>query len=153
MTRIQLSENLFLDEYIPKDTYMAFQTKGSKFYGMPYMTYMGILKRKINPNLIKSDQMLRDKFGPVTLNDWWDGGRFQFRGWRPTWYKEGGELSDHREGNASDKVFKNFDAKVIRDYIKENYVSLGITIIEDNVSWLHSAVSFTDNKSLVIVNP
>ena len=38
-------------------------------------------------------------------------------------------------------------------YIKENYVSLGITIIEDNVSWLHSAVSFTDTKSLVIVNP
>lgn len=153
MHRIQLTPNLFLDEYIPKETYVAFQTKGSKFNGMSYDAYMSILIRKLNPKLIASDQKLREQFGPVTLNDWWDDGRYNFRGWRPTWYKEGGELSDHREGNASDKVFKNFDSEVVRDYIRKNYLSLGITIIEDKVGWVHTAVSNTGTRNLVIVNP
>lgn len=153
MKRIQLTPNLFLDEYIPKDTYVAFQTKGSKFNGMPYDVYVNILIRKLNPKLIEADQKLREEFGPVTINNWWEGGKRNFSGWRPIWCNVGGDLSDHREGNASDKLFKNFDAEVVRDFIRKNHLSLGITIIEDNVSWVHSAVSNTGTRSLTIVNP
>lgn len=151
MKRVQLSENLWLDEYIPKSLYEKPYIKGDRWYGRAD-AFNAVLIRKLNQRLILADQMLREKFGPVTLNDWWIGGRFNERGLRLCGTSTGAELSDHFQGNASDKVFKNATAEEVRDYIKKNWKILGITIIEADTGWVHSSVAWVkDQKSLVIV--
>ena len=151
MKRVQLSDNLWLDEYIPKSLYIRPYTKGDYWYGRED-AFFNVLIRKLNERLIFSDQMLRNKFGPVTLNNWWNGGRFNERGLRVCGTSTGAELSDHFQGNASDKVFKNATAEEVRDYIKLNWKVLGITIIEADTNWVHSSVAWVLNqKSLLIV--
>lgn len=135
--RIQLSKNLYLDEYIPKDLYLS-------------STQEELIKL-INPKLIKSDQMLRDIFGLVTINNWWNGGDRNYSGYRPANCKIGARFSDHKKGTASDKLFKNATANDVRKYICENdnYKKLGITKIEMNVSWVHTSVQYTGKPQIL----
>jgi len=139
MEQIQISKNFFLDEYIPKEHY--------------YLGY-NILIRKLNPKLIESDQMLRDQFGEVTINNWSLNGSRNFSGWRPYDCNFPCGYSDHREGNASDKLF-TVDRDDVIKYIKENYKELGITIIEDfpGMTWVHTSVAYTGKDELIIVSP
>jgi len=144
MDRISLSTNLFLDEYIPKDEYMKWKDTPE------------VLIRKLNPALIRADQLLRDIFGPITINTWWDGGDKIHSGWRPITCTEGAAFSDHREGNASDKTFSNATAEEVREYLKKdlNWKWLGITVIEDGISWVHTSVAWVrDQNQLWIVEP
>jgi len=151
--RVKLTENLYLDEYIPFQMYKRYMTKGDKYYGWG-VKYLELLCRKINKNLVESDQKLRDIFGAVTINDWWIGKETNFRGLRYAGCNVGTELSDHYQGNASDKHFKDYDANEIRDYIKKQWKQIGITIIEDNISWVHTSVAWIpDQKALKIVYP
>ena len=140
MKRIQLTTNLFLDEYIPKDLYLKFQNK-------PH-----ILISLLDDRLIKSDQMLRDKFGPMTINNWWSGGDRNWSGLRTPDSPYYSMTSQHSYGRASDKLFK-VSAQEVREYIKQNWKQIGITRIEDNVSWVHSDVGFTQLDSLLIFTP
>lgn len=143
--RIKLAENLYLDEYIPKDLYLRFLDKKDRLYGN-----FGILFRKLNKDLIRADQMLRDKFGPVKINDWWHGGSRSNCGLRIPGTSVGAELSDHFQGNASDKNFSDADSETVRNYIRKNFVTLGITIIEKNVTWVHSSVAWTRQPNVLI---
>ena len=59
MDRIQLTTNLYLDEYIPRELYMLHQHKPHGLVGL------------LDSRLINSDQLLRTKFGQVTINNWW----------------------------------------------------------------------------------
>ncbi len=148
MKRIQLTNNLNLDEYIPRDIYMR---EGFSDYSMyPDDIWIAILKRKLNPELIRADQKLRELFGPVIINNWWHGGEREYSGFRPVNCSVGSQLSDHREGNASDKIFQNYPAQEVRDYIKKHHDELGITLIEANVNWVHSAVSWIDNPIKIV---
>lgn len=143
MERIALSKNLYLDEYIPKDIYLKYSP--------------AVLLRKINPKLVAADQILRDMFGVVQLNNWWiakPGEKvYNYRGWRPATCREGGVLSDHREGNASDKMFVNYDEQEVQEWVKKNYVRLGVTILEESVGWVHTSVAYTGRSDLWIVKP
>ncbi|MBA7553063.1 hypothetical protein ES705_45648 [subsurface metagenome] len=150
MNRIELSKNLYLDEYIPEEVYnLKLKTWGK--------AWINVLRRKINPLLISSDQFLRDQFGPVSINTWWNGGTHNLSGLRFTGYKPRGssDWSDHFQGNASDKSFKNASAQEVRDWLKksQNWKRAGVTIIEENVSWVHTSVSWTDLNTLKIVKP
>ena len=140
MKRVQLTPNLFLDEYIPKDAYLKYQNK-------PH-----ILISLLDDRLIKSDQMLRDKFGPITINNWWVGGDRNWSGLRTTDSPYYSMTSQHSYGRASDKLFK-VSSQEVREYIKQNWKQLGITRIEDNVSWVHSDVGFTQLDTLLIFAP
>lgn len=135
--RIQLSKNLFLDEYIPKELYLKAENAEE-------------LIKLINPKLIEADQKLRDVFGPVTINNWWGSGDRNYSGFRPINCKIGAKGSDHKFGNASDKIFKNATADQVRKYIRKEFKNLGITKIEDDVSWVHSSVAKTDVSYLKI---
>ena len=140
MKRVQLTPNLFLDEYIPKDLYLKYQNK-------PH-----ILISLLDDRLIKSDQMLRDKFGSVTINNWWSGGDRNWSGLRTPNSPYYSMTSQHSYGRASDKLFK-VSSQEVREYIKQNWKQLWITRIEDNVSWVHSDVGFTQLDSLLIFTP
>jgi hypothetical protein len=145
MERIELSTNLFLDEYIPKAEYMEFKDSP------------GVLIRKLNPALIRADQLMRDVFGPVEINNWWDDGEKEFSGWRPSGCKTGAALSDHHEGNASDKTFKNATPEEVREWLKNgNWQRLHITVIEEfeGMDWVHTSVAWVkDQTQLWIVKP
>lgn len=134
-TRIKVSKDFYLDEYIPKDLYL---------HADDPQVLLGLVSEK----LIESDQKLRDHFGPATINNWWNGGDRVYSGFRPYDCKIGAVNSDHKKGRASDKLFANATPDEVRAYIKENWKELDITKIEEGVSWVHSSVETTGLKTL-----
>lgn len=138
--RIAITTNLFLDEYIPKELYLKFEKN-------PHIL-LGLLDRK----LIQADQKLRDEFGPVTINNWWNGGDRNWSGLRTSDSPNFSETSQHTFGRASDKLF-NVPAEEVRKYIEKNYLDLGITCIELKVNWVHSDVRFHTFGGLLRVTP
>jgi len=154
INRVKLTENLYLDEYIPFQLYKRYVTVGDRFNLWSVNQYMELLCRKISPKLIEADQKLRDRFGPVTINTWWGGGDYDFRGFRTSGCGFGTELSDHYQGRASDKTFKKYSAEEVREDIKKNWQEYGISIIEEDVTWVHTSVAWVpDQKQLKIVKP
>lgn len=153
MERIQLTSNLYLDEYIPRELYLEYQFTPNKLIGL------------LDNRLLNADQQLRNKFGSVTINNWWGlndveyregrkaGIIFNERGFRKDTTSVGAGLSQHKYGRGSDKIFKNATSDEVREYIKKNYLTLGITCIEDKVTWVHSDVRFLIGNNLLIVNP
>lgn len=153
LNRVRLSANLCLHEYIPFSLYKRYVTPGDKYFGWGD-NFLYLLCRKIDHNLVASDQKLCDQFGPVIINNWWNGGSFNNRGFRVNGCGVGTELSDHYQGRASDKSFVNYSAEEVREYIQEHWQALGISIIESDVTWVHTSVAWIPNQTqLKIVKP
>lgn len=141
MDRIQLTTNIYLDEYISKDLYLK------------HCKNPQILMGLIDSRVVKADQMLRDKFGSVTINNWWIDGPRQWSGLRTKESPDYSPTSQHSFGRASDKLFTHVDAETVRKYIMEHWRELGITCIEAGVSWVHSDVRQWQGDSILIVRP
>lgn len=146
MTRIKLTDNLFLDEYIPKELYEKYKHKPHRLIAM------------LDSRMIKFDQALRERFGRVTINNWASGGSRQWSGIRTPDSSYYSFTSQHSWGRASDKLFKDASAEEVRSEIIENFDSkwkeFGVTCLEDNVSWVHSDFRMlSDNLDLLIVTP
>ena len=142
MNRIKLTNNLFLDEYIPRELYLKYKHKPHILIGL------------LDKAMVNADQMLRDHFGPVTINNWWNGGDRNWSGIRTPDSSYYSPTSQHPWGRASDKLFRDAIADEVRNYIKINWRELGITCIEDNVNWVHSDTRFIlNNQDLLIVYP
>lgn len=63
---------------------------------------------------------LREKWGPITVNNWfWDGPR-QWSGLRTEETHYGSQYSQHRFGRAFDCVFHEIDDEDVRQYILAN---------------------------------
>ena len=139
--RIELYPGLFLDEYIPKDLYLKFENKPQ------------ILIGALDEKLLKADFLLRTCFGPVIINNWWNGGQFNERGLRNPFTTTGAAMSQHKFGRASDKSFTKATAEEVREYIKIHWKELGITCIEDEVSWVHSDVRYVLNQTELLIVP
>jgi len=137
--REQLTANLFLDEYIPKELYLKYQKNPLILAGL------------IDRQMVRADQLLRNQFGPVTINNWWNDGDRQWSGLRTIDSPDFSETSQHTFGRASDKIFKDVIVWEVCKYIKKNWRVLGITCIEQNVSWVHSDVrTYKDYKLLIV---
>jgi hypothetical protein len=92
----------------------------------------------LDERALKTLDQLREKFGPVTVNDWSWGGANEYRGYREPSCGIGAQYSQHRFGRGFDCSFRNVSADQVRDYILSNPEEfLFITSIEMNVSWLH----------------
>lgn len=141
MKRIQLTNNLYLDEYIPKELYL-------KYVGQEH-----ILTGLIDKRLVMADQALRNKFGVVTINNWWHGGERNESGLRIPGQKHYSPTSQHAFGRASDKLFRDALPEEVRKYIKSHWNELGITAIEDGVDWVHSDVRWNKGSGLLIFKP
>lgn len=139
--RIQLTANLYADEYIPRELYLKYLHKPHLLIGM------------LDKRLVKADQLLRDKFGLVTINNWIHGGDRQWSGIRTPESPDYSFLSQHSWGRASDKIFRDATSEEVRDYIAKNWQTLGITCIEANVDWVHSDVRWWTGNELLIVYP
>jgi len=140
MKRVKLTDNLFLDEYIPKDLYEKYAHKPHILIGL------------IDKRLVQADQMLRNEFGSVIINTWVSGGERNWSGIRTPDSPYYSATSQHPYGRASDKIF-TVSAEEVREYIKMNWRTLGITCIEDGVDWVHSDVRYWNKDELLIVTP
>ena len=131
MDRIKISSSFYLDEYLPKDIYLKYIKKKPH-----YLSWM------IDERLVDSDQKLRDKFGPITINNWLTGGDRNWSGLRTPGSKYYSQLSSHSTGRASDKIFKDVSSEEVRNYIRKTWEYLGINAIEDNVNWVHTDIRY-----------
>jgi hypothetical protein len=142
MSRIALTKNLFLDEYIPRELYEKY--KGRE----------GVLITLLDRRLVLSDQMLRDVFGSVTINNWWIGGDRNWSGLRTPDSPYFSQTSQHTFGRASDKIFTNTNASEVQAYILDRYRDLNITGMELETSWVHTDVRYPPaNFHLITFKP
>lgn len=139
--RVKISSNFYLDEYIPELLYKRLEKHTQVMIGL------------IDDRLIRADQILRHKFGPVTINNWWNGGPRTWSGLRLPESPVYSPNSQHTFGRASDKIFRDVSAEEVRKYIEQDWKYLGITCIEANVNWVHSDIRNTQMNELLIVYP
>ena len=139
MERVKLTANFYLDEYIPKELYVQYANK------------LHILVGLLDKRLVIADQKLVDVFGSALINTWWNGGDRNWSGLRTPDSSYFSSTSQHSFGRASDKVFLRATADEVREYIKLHWQELGITCIEDNVSWVHSDCRFVNNQSKILI--
>ena len=134
MKTIQLTKNLWLHEYIPEQLYREYESRGMLKY----------LVSRLDRNLINSDQSLRDHFGAITINNWYNGGNRQWSGLRTSDSPYYSVNSMHSYYKASDKLFANGSPEEWIQYAIDHAIELGITGIEEGVTWLH-----TDTRMLI----
>jgi hypothetical protein len=90
--------------------------------------------------LLRVADILREEYGPMTINDWAWGGTNQFRGFRSGGCNIGADLSQHRFGRGLDLIPKDIRAGKIRediidDQMGESYKDVGG--LEMGITWLH----------------
>lgn len=98
---------------------------------------------------LKTLDVLREEFGPITINNYKWGGSNQYRGLRtPDYYgsfeKYTQSRSQHKYGRAFDLTFKNHSAKYVRERVLEQPEKFPyITFLETGISWFHFDVRNT----------
>jgi hypothetical protein len=133
--RIKLSDNFHLDEFVPREFYVN-------------------LERQVNIT-----QFIRTRTGlPVTVNNWWGGGRLQERGLRMPNSTVGGALSQHRLMNAGDISIGNWTGKQMYDFVVENaraLFNLGVRRIETHTltpTWLHLDCKPHNERAILVLD-
>ena len=127
-----IGKNFILQEFVDKATYDRFGKKSEWF---------------IDQRLFNISQVLRNKFGPMTINNWHSGGSRNWSGLRTNkspYYKP---YSQHSFGNAIDIIFKDVTAEEAAEYILNNethFRTFGLGGIELGQSWLHIDVRNSD---------
>ncbi len=95
----------------------------------------------LHPDLIHSVNGVRDFLQvPVTVNSWYGGGPYQYRGYRNENCPVGAKNSYHKRGMAADFNAKGLTAEEVRQAIKDNQDDprlIKIMRMEDEVSWVH----------------
>ena len=74
---------------------------------------------QFNPLVLMTADLLREKYGAITVNNWSGTGSFQNRGLRPDDSSVGAALSAHKRGAALDCNFRNASAEEIRQDMKK----------------------------------
>jgi hypothetical protein len=138
---LKVTTNFSLCEFIPKIQYDEMGDKS-----------IILMDARIFPIA----QAIRNKFGTITINDWfWEGKRTE-SGWRPSFTSTGAKYSQHKFGRAIDCLPKEHTAEEIRDQIRKNepyWYQQGIRCIENNVSWLHVDVRNTGLSKILWIDP
>jgi hypothetical protein len=94
---------------------------------------------------------LRSRYGKMTINDWYFGGEYQLRGFRPFDSGTGAEFSQHKFGRAFDCKFSDIsNEEVIQECIDKKYGCFDlITAIETGVSWFHFDIRNNTDKLII----
>lgn len=125
--------------YIP-EYFQLYEVLPREFYNATIKIYGDILWGMFDDRGLRTLDLIRAKYGPLVLNDWYFGGVNQYRGWRPTQCKTGAKISQHKFGRGFDFKPVNCTVEAIREDCKANPWEKCfqlITRIEDGVSWFH----------------
>ena len=117
-----------LEELLPKYLYEKLETENK----------LNIAWILLDERVLKTLDLLRENFGPITVNDWKWGGSNHYRGFRSADCQVGATYSQHKFGRACDCIFKNVTTDEVRNRIIANPSNFPyIRGIELDVSWLH----------------
>ena len=123
-----IPDNLELYEIVPKSVYDMYPIHGEKMWMM------------FDDRLLRTYDMLRKKYGPAYLNNWYWGGLRQERGYRLLNTTTGSPFSQHKFGRAFDMTFRDYSADEVRKDILASPYSVTfqyIACVEMDVGWLH----------------
>ena len=122
-------KHFYLSELVDRATYAKW---GELAFGL------------FSSDLLTALDDLRDYFDvPVTVNNWYGGGPYQYRGYRSPECRVGAEHSYHRRGMAADFDVQGLEAETVRLMIlqHQNEPLLNkIQRLEAKVSWVHMDV-------------
>lgn len=111
----------------------------------------------LNPLTLMALQSVRDKFGPITINNWHAGGAFKESGARSFGTSTGAAYSMHRYGGAYDCKSDSVTPAEMCAYIIKNRGEFPyITAMENPVAtptWLHIDSRNHSKPDVWIVNP
>lgn len=102
---------------------------------------------------------LREKFGPITVNNWHAGGTYKESGLRDPLTKTGALFSQHKFGRAFDCKFHGVTVQEVFDFIIKHHNEFPyITTLEDIKftapgGWLHFDTRNNQAKGIRIVRP
>lgn len=131
-----------LRELVPPDIYMS---RGQAAWEL------------LEPRLLVAVDALREKFGPVTVNNWHLGGNFIESGLRDVVTGTGARLSQHKRGAAVDCKFNDVKPREVFDYLLAHPDEFPeITVLEDIEStptWVHVDVRAASWEGIRVVKP
>ena len=109
----------------------------------------------IDYRILKTDDAIREHFGkPVLINNWHTGGNRIYSGFRPEYVLFGAKYSQHRYGRASDKIIPGLDINEVRKEILQNQKHFPyITVMEDDVNWLHTDCRCIVDSTIQLIKP
>lgn len=95
----------------------------------------------LNENALRSLQALRDKFGPITINNWHTGGACKESGLREAGTKTGAPKSAHKRGEAFDCKPKACTVREMYDYVLSHEDEFPLIRRVENIqytkTWFH----------------
>ena len=150
MSKIKVSENFYLDEFIDPTTYNKF--------GINSLRY-------IDENIIKAVQYLRTALDmPITVNNWATGGPYQESGLRNFETSTGAKYSAHKFGKAADLKIGKLTSYEMCNLVKkheEELLKIGIKRMEapeytvgKNRSWLHLDTCYNGGlNEIILIKP
>ena len=108
--------------------------------------------------LLMTIDRLRERYGKLICNDWYWGGKWNQRGWRPWNTLTGSTFSQHKSGRAADLIPTEWTAEEIRQGILNNPWHPDfqyITCLETDITWLHIDVRNHDKEKdgILLVHP
>jgi hypothetical protein len=111
----------------------------------------------LQPAALMTLDALRDKFGPITVNDWFAGGKYSESGLRQFDTTTGAKYGMHKYGGADDCKFKLVSPIEAFNYILAHPSEFPLlTTMEDatqTVTWLHFDVRNHGREGIWVVNP
>lgn len=106
--------------------------------------------------LVTFDQ-LRDKFGPIVINDWHHDGLFKYSGLRPWDCETGAKWSDHKYGRAGDLKPLRATPQEMYAYILAHQDEFPYLRSLENIgktpSWVHVSTRYHLYPHIWVVNP
>lgn len=121
-------DHFILQEWLPK-----------YFYNQHINEYGDKLWLMLDDRILWTYDKLRKRYGRIVMNDWFWGGRNQYRGWRPWNCSTGARLSQHKFGRAGDGIFMQLAEEIRQDILKNEFDNdfQHISAIEKDTNWLH----------------
>ena len=138
--------NFHLYEFVPQSAYNGLEDHGLSL---------------LHPELIDSTQKLREHLGVrMIINNWYNGGTFQNRGWRSPDSKVGAKKSLHKRGMAIDFHSPDVTIKELfvlvwnaREWIVENTAFRILESFDHTPGWVHIAIGDSEIKEIVVIKP
>lgn len=104
--------------YVPKH-FELYEVLPPVMYGR--VKKLGIIAwQMFDPYCLVTNDRLRERFGPIIINDWFWDGRFKYSGWRPFNCPDGAFLSIHKRGAGFDLKFSKVRADEVRADMRAN---------------------------------
>jgi hypothetical protein len=134
----------YVQELVPKAIFDQFNGQSWQF---------------IQPEIIETINVIREYFNrPVIVNDWMNGGKLEYRGYRPPLYTKNiknfilsARHSMHYFGAAVDLSVHQMLADEVRGVIlSKSHIFPHVKRMEEGVSWVHLDIKETGKDDIVL---